>query len=303
VVLILWSLAGVSLAWEFLPAFLHFIGLNRHRIRADEPPADPRLGDTDAFSKDVHRQLHLLGFHFIGSMTETHLFVGVQWVHSTQFRVFAQPAEQCYACLYRPAKERAVRVALATVFTPMGLIWTDNSAMGGKVERNDFVRQEVPSNDLSPVLIHHREVVGQFVAEGRAPTPVDTLEPLLASARHYIPEDHRQAELQLRPWLRSRVIWLGLPVFFVALLDLSPALLVPCVILADGLIFAYQTKQSYKAWAVRRVAEVRRLGLELPNESSDDGLALGSREGVSAGEDTRIMKKPPHDPDWSIRAK
>jgi hypothetical protein len=293
VVIILWCLAALSLARIFLPPLLHLIGFNRYRIRADVTSADPKLGDTDAFSEEVQHQLQSFGFHFLGSMTETHWFVGIEWTHSTQFRVFSQPAHQCYACLYRPLNERPVRVALATVFTPMALVWTSNSALDPPLEQNDFVREQVPSNDLSPILRHHREVVRRFVADGKEPAPVDTLEPLLAAGRRYAAVDHRYAKSQLGAWLRTRLIWLGVALVWAVCPDFN--LVAPCLIMADGILATYQTKQAYKLMAQQRAAEVGRLGLPSSNNSADGPFNESRLNRVTTAEETGIKEAPRSD--------
>jgi hypothetical protein len=184
--MLLWCVAGLSIAWVCLPMLLAMLGQTRCAILLAGGPETLQPTDADPDYADLFDWLHELGFEPLGSRVEIGWFLPHRWYRAgLPGRIFATPGRDCFTSLYRLFRGDTWRVTFCTVFTDGALVMTANQMVKLRIEQEGYLRWACPSSDLAEVLQRHRETVEDYRADsGRTVAALD-LEGICEAIRHH----------------------------------------------------------------------------------------------------------------------
>jgi hypothetical protein len=195
VLVVLWILAVIVLAWGCVPPLFHLLGLTRLTQSVESAATDLGPSDDEPDYDDVYHQLAALGFAPLGAYWDRLWFFYFHWVKSFRTRVFFRRDTHSFACVYRLAPGEQVRVAFVTCFTDQSLVWSGNSLESHQFPEEDWVRWGHVTENLAELCEMHEEMVGKFRTAARSIDTSGELAGLLACVARinarYIRQDRR----------------------------------------------------------------------------------------------------------------
>lgn len=194
VIVVLWGLAAVILAWTWMPALISSLGGTRYLVGlgADLEGADRARREPDY--EFWARQLVALGYEPLGYAWSRVNFAGPEWALFTPLRVFVHPQKQCFAYMQKaPAPFWFWPGAIfATVWSDGSMLISDNNIAAEPNPEDDLIRQGVVTLQLAELETLHLATMEAFRRSGRKPEGELTIDTLLnAIQRHFGAEAKR----------------------------------------------------------------------------------------------------------------
>ncbi len=187
---LLWCMAGLMLAYIFLPFLFMMLGQSRVTFVILGGPESAQPDDDEPRSAELYEWLRDLGFEPLGSRREIGWFAGHWYKRHLPGRIWATPGRDCFVSLYRLFPEERWRLAFSTVFDDGSVVQTANQMTQLRIEESDYLRWACPSPDLGEVLRQHRLAAEEFAAgRGRvvaAPDLPEMLERLCHHSERYL---------------------------------------------------------------------------------------------------------------------
>jgi hypothetical protein len=164
---LLWLVAGAIVVWRLLPAVLNALGLTlRHgHVDNDVVALLPAAGNDPEYT-DLFGQLRSLGFHPVGTRTNTYWFFVHHWYRKFRARVFALADDDCYAVAYKLRIWDNWRLCFVTAFSDGAILETANQMESLRIEEPKFLRWGLATPDRALLLERHRQACREF-AGGR----------------------------------------------------------------------------------------------------------------------------------------
>jgi hypothetical protein len=193
-VIIVWGLAALVLAWTWVPAFIAALGGTRYScgVSNAEHSLEPSAREPDySFWAE---QLLALGYEPLGAGWMRVSFAGPEWSLFSVVRVFNNTAKNCYAYMEKaPAPFNFWPGAVfATCFANGALLLTDNNRAVEPHPDDECIRQGIVTLKLAEVEAFHLATLEALRGLGRKPDPELNAEALLhATEQHDGPEARR----------------------------------------------------------------------------------------------------------------
>lgn len=160
---LLWCAAALVAVWVCLPMLFMMLGLSWVRYTVVGGPEALEPTDDDAQYADLFDRLRELGFEPLGARVESGLFcTGHYYKRFPQGRVFATPAGDCFATLYRIFSGHPWRLSFHTVFTDGSLVQTANQMPNMRIEMPGYLRWGHATPDLAELLDLHRNAADNY---------------------------------------------------------------------------------------------------------------------------------------------
>lgn len=194
IVIIVWGLAALVLAWTWIPALIAALGGTRYAsgiINAGQS-LEPSAREPDyAFWAE---QILALGYEPLGAGWIRISCAGPEWSLFASVRVFKSPSKNCYAYMERAPAPFFFwpGATFATCFANGALLLTENNRAGEPHPDDECIRQGTVTLNLAEVEALHLATLEALRRLGRKPDPELNMEALLhALERHDAPESRR----------------------------------------------------------------------------------------------------------------
>jgi hypothetical protein len=191
VVVALWALAVIVLAWSWVPALISALGGTRFLCGGSLETYGMEPSAKEPDYSYWAEQLLAAGFEPLGNAWMRTNFAASDWSLYSDVRVFRHPQAQCFAFMQKaPAPFNFwPGVVFATCWADGRLLITDNNSATDPKPDAELIRQGVVSLRLDKVLSFHLATMEVLRRSGSNPDPELTIDTLIHSwERHLGPE-------------------------------------------------------------------------------------------------------------------
>jgi hypothetical protein len=175
-------------AWKRLPTMIHALGWSRYSSTTDLDPGRLDAGPSDPAYADILDKLRTAAFKPLGTIHECLWGAGSDWIRRADIRVFGSSRENCFVLVYGWLPAAPWGICLATVLPDEALLLT-SAGPERLLRHQDFVRQQVPTEDLTELFQRHREAQGQFFPDARPANVHEDLFALASAGERHIWKD------------------------------------------------------------------------------------------------------------------
>jgi len=198
-VILLISLAALTILICATPPLLHFLGFAQYRWRVVEATELP-LGTTEWDWLELRRQLEALGFQPVVVVEERLALFLLFWSRTHRSHTYLLKPNRCFASLFRVPAGARVSAALSTCFGDGSLVSTGTAVPQLVIRESHYYRTGAATDRMRELLDVHVAAVHEFLIKetpGQPSTEIATLGDASTRATRWFIQRQRKAAAML----------------------------------------------------------------------------------------------------------